>query len=473
MKLRQKTLAITALTLLFFILILYAASEGIVMQGFVKLEKRHAERDVKRAVTAIQDELSTMNDIAYDWAAWDDTYAFIQDVNEEYISSNLVDETFTGLRLNLMVYVNATGQVVYAKAYDLVEDRAVPMPTSLLKHLHKGAPLLAHNSTSSSLSGILLLPEGAMLVASRPILTSKDEGPIRGALIMGRYLTRAEVERISNITHLIIEVRRLDQPGLEEELQLALQHLPVEGEVFVQGLSESRLGGYAMLRDIYGRPGLLVKVSLPREVYGQGKRVVLYFMLFIVGAGFAYGLITLLLLERTIISRLAELSGDVEEIGEARELSARVRVSGDDEIAELGGRINSMLEALERSELERRRAGESMRLLATLMQRSGDAIVVLDREGRIMAWNAGAEKLYGYTQAEALKLGFIDLVPTEMRGVEREVWRRLARGEEVARRLASRLTKDGRVIEVQSSPSALVDDRGVVKAFVMVERRAG
>ncbi len=49
-------------------------------------------------------ELATFN---HDWAAWDDTYAFVQDGNPRYVEANLMDETFVGARLDLMILQTA------------------------------------------------------------------------------------------------------------------------------------------------------------------------------------------------------------------------------------------------------------------------------------------------------------------------------------------------------------------------------
>jgi len=57
---------------------------------------------------------------------------------------------------------------------------------------------------NKSLSGILALPKGLMLIASQPILTSEGKGPIKGMLLMGRYLTDLEIKRLSAKTHIDI-----------------------------------------------------------------------------------------------------------------------------------------------------------------------------------------------------------------------------------------------------------------------------
>ena len=72
----------------------------------------------------MSEDLSNLSTNAYDWSAWDDTYAFIEDVNEEYLQSNLTNDTVDndGLRLNLMLFANVSREIVYIKKYNLGEN---------------------------------------------------------------------------------------------------------------------------------------------------------------------------------------------------------------------------------------------------------------------------------------------------------------------------------------------------------------
>src|SRR5690606_38830367 len=129
-----------------------------------------------------------------DWASWDDTYTFVADRNQAYIDSNLTDQLFMDAQLNLIVFVNPSGEIVFGKAYDTENEAVVPVPEAFQDHLTSDG-LLNHPQLTSHVKGILTLPTGYLLVASRPITTSLKEGPVRGAIIMGRYLDAAFIDR--------------------------------------------------------------------------------------------------------------------------------------------------------------------------------------------------------------------------------------------------------------------------------------
>jgi len=125
MKLRQKTLIILLLTA-FSLIIVQIAIAVQMTQNFTKFEESYVEREVRKVLNIVDNEMSSLSITPQDWAYWDDTYKFMQDQNQEYIKSNLGDTSVDNLRLNLMLYVNLQGQIVYSKYYDLKNKTSLP-----------------------------------------------------------------------------------------------------------------------------------------------------------------------------------------------------------------------------------------------------------------------------------------------------------------------------------------------------------
>jgi two-component system CheB/CheR fusion protein len=113
---------------------------------------------------------------------------------------------------------------------------------------------------------------------------------------------------------------------------------------------------------------------------------------------------------------------------------------------------------------------EQERLLATVFRDSNDAIIVHDLEGRITAWNRAAERLYGYSEAEALKMTIHHLIPEDVRPGMRAVWEQLNRGERIESWESQRLTKDGRTLDVWITASALTDETAHPVAIAKIDR---
>jgi len=357
MSLRNKTLLIIGVILAGLIAAAYAVSSTILLDSYSKLEEQYTRQNVERVRDALAEELAVMNSTLSDWSAWDETYAFIQDANLAYVQGNLSDLTFINLRLSLMVFVDSSGRIVYSKAVDLKSGRQVPVPQGLETHLFSDSPLLQRPDTKSSLTGLIILPEGPMLVASRPILTNEEEGPARGTLIIGRSLDAAEVQALSSLTHLSLAVYLYDDVQLPADLQAARPHL-LGGEDPVVWSSAKMMAGYALLRDVYGKPALILQVNTSRAIYQQGQTSMGYLLLSLLVVGLVFGEVTLFLLERSVLSRVAHLSATVSSIGASGNPAVRVSLPGKDELSRLAGDINGMLQTLEQSQQELRKSQE-------------------------------------------------------------------------------------------------------------------
>ncbi|MGD0223779.1 MAG: CHASE4 domain-containing protein [Terriglobia bacterium] len=209
--LRTRTLMIIGMTLAGFVGALYIVSRIVLLGSFAKLEEQDVRRNVDRVRSSLDDELATLDHICRDSATWDKTCAFIEDGNPEFIRSDIGYGRFSTLaerRLNFLLYANASGRIVFGEGFDLPAQKETPVPGGLHEYLLAGGTLLRHTSPERGVAGIVLLPEGPMLVASRPVLTAQGEGPIRGSLLMGRYLDSAEIESLSEKTHLALAVLR-------------------------------------------------------------------------------------------------------------------------------------------------------------------------------------------------------------------------------------------------------------------------
>jgi len=73
--------------------------------------------------------------------------------------------------------------------------------------------------------------------------------------------------------------------------------------------------------------------------------------------------------------------------------------------------LRERIKLLEAAENKRKRAAEEASRMATVVRDSNDAITIQDFEGRITAWNRGAELMFGYSEEEALRMTIWQLAP--------------------------------------------------------------
>jgi PAS domain S-box-containing protein len=116
------------------------------------------------------------------------------------------------------------------------------------------------------------------------------------------------------------------------------------------------------------------------------------------------------------------------------------------------------------------RLNVTTRMLAAIVESSDDAIVSKDLESTILSWNAGAERMFGYSPDEAVGRSVRLIIPHDRMGEEDEVLRRLRRGERVEHFETVRKRKDGREILVSLTISPIRDRNGVVVGASKIAR---
>ena len=113
---------------------------------------------------------------------------------------------------------------------------------------------------------------------------------------------------------------------------------------------------------------------------------------------------------------------------------------------------------------------DALRRLAVVMTDSRDAILVQDLDGKILSWNPGATRLLGWSEAEALTMNIRDLIPQGGREEALAIGRQLSRAEVLQPYHMERIAKDGRIVRVSLTATALVSESGAVYAIATTER---
>jgi PAS domain S-box-containing protein len=109
---------------------------------------------------------------------------------------------------------------------------------------------------------------------------------------------------------------------------------------------------------------------------------------------------------------------------------------------------------------QRKRAEERIKHLATIVESSDDAIISKSLDERIVSWNKGAEKIYGYTAEEMIGKPISILVPADKQNELADIMEKLKRGESLEHYESVRFGKDGRKIVVSLTISPLKDANG-------------
>ena len=195
---------------------------------------------------------------------------------------------------------------------------------------------------------------------------------------------------------------------------------------------------------------LLIMLAVSQGIFLKNvvhqQTTLLYFACFLLGADLVFIGVIQLLLDRFVLSPLSRLSSSVASIGKTGALSARVPVTGKDELSSLADEINRMLESLERSHNELQESEEKFKRLVEDMN---DGYFVV-QNFRVAFANARSAEMFGYSVEEATGRTVEELLPPKDVKVLSEWYERRLRGESVPQQYETTLTRnDGTTVTVE------------------------
>ena len=119
---------------------------------------------------------------------------------------------------------------------------------------------------------------------------------------------------------------------------------------------------------------------------------------------------------------------------------------------------------------ERKRLEEIREWLAAVVESSDDAIISKTLNGMVTAWNSGAERLFGYSSAEALGKPMDRLLPLDRANEESDILARIARGDRLTRFETVRVRKDGKRVDISETISPVEDCNGAIVGVATIAR---
>jgi PAS domain S-box-containing protein len=477
---RKKTVVILCIAIACLILVLLVLSEVVVMHGFSYVEEQSAQKDTNRVLVALGNDINTLDAVAHDWASRDDTRTYLLTSTSAASWSRLDPDTFERLQFNYIILTDKDGAVISAQGFNLDPLTEKPVPPALFSLLSSHQQVLSKVRSESGALGILEFPEGPLMLAVRPVFSDPVGGEVIGYILMGRYLDATEVSRLSSLAQLPLELQPYGKADLPADFRNALLQLPPSSSPFLQRegkeafrinaptsimpLGNNLLGTYSLISDMTGQPVLILKISIIRDIYDQGKTTTFYFVLLLILAGLVFGIAILLLLEKTVISRILNLSGRLKDIGKDRDFSARITMSGEDEIVSLATSVNGMLGELQTSQQQLQgrliQSEEKYRLFfnsitdPVIIYRSGGQ----DTGHQIIEVNDAAAGLLGYSREELLSMSPSEIMMTEEGKEEPELFR-LAEVDAFVQFESSYRARSGKMIPVEIN-ARLFDEFG-------------
>lgn len=419
MSIRVKTLLWVCLVIVFVGVVNVVGFGRVLLDSYTKIENEWAKTNVGRVVEAYQTELENLNTKLIDWSAWDDTYQFILDRNERYIQTNLKEATLTNLKINEVAFLDSDGAVVYEIAYDFEGAAPVEFP-QLRNYFASDSGMFHFTKKDESTTGVITLPQGYLMFVARPVINTDETAPVRGTMVFGRLLSAQEVERLARITKLDVTLLTPEDLSAADGGQTVTALTGETSSVLVP-VSQTKLYGFSLIRDMFGNPAFVFRVEMPRTIFMQGKTT----LQTIAVAGLVSSIMFLLgisiIIERGILRKILNYSSEVGRISQKNDLSQRMKLGGGgDEVGRLGVDINNMLDSIEGSQ---KQLHEVQRQSQAYLDIVAVMIVALNPDGVINLINKKACDVLGVAEKDALGKNWFDLyIPEKDREKVRNIF---------------------------------------------------
>ncbi|WP_416058717.1 diguanylate cyclase domain-containing protein [Pseudomonas aeruginosa] len=390
---------------------IWLLSESILLSRFDREDQQRLQEGATVLHNRLDFELKRHLDIVRTYAWWDASYDFIQRPNETFEQENLDHEMLDDLGFDLVLFLDDRGHLQLKQWSPPAPDQRVlfgapsASDQALLEALQQRAIRLGaldfRGRTDHSLSELLLVDNLPTLLVSVPISNNQGSAPAKGAILAGYFLDR---ERLAN---------------LREQMQADLQPMPNiatdstwkpmrsrSGSTHNQALLSPRrfIGEHVQQVSVQylsssGEPQLRFDITKKRLLYIQGEKAINFFLGASLLVALGAFLVGYLALELWVLRRVQRLNREVAEVGRNAH-SIRLSDFGNDELGQLAGEMNQMLERLEHSEARDRAILQSMR----------DGYFEMDVDGVILTVNPALCQLLGQTRETLIGHPYYELL---------------------------------------------------------------
>ena len=353
MKIRLKAFSVVGLSSSILIIIALIVLK-IMFGDFVHSQEiKGIKLNYDRFVVTLEREELSLERIALDYSQWDDTYLFIQNGNKKYADANLQGSTLEALNMNFFLYYNMDKKLLYS-----LENTSLS-GIELDQLLNGKANSILTNVIEKPVTGLLKIGKDIALISAAPVTTTDGHSPVNGYLVIGRVLDKGFLHYLEDLVKVDLRIIAL------EDFEKINEKIPVinyDGVELSLKLTETEITSYSRIADIFEKDTLLLKQNLLRSVYYDSISVVGYFGGILFLALLVITVISILVMDKIVTKPLKIVHDFMWDVGKTRDISARLSISGSDEIAELGYLTNNMLGQLEDSYEELRLIKERFRI---------------------------------------------------------------------------------------------------------------
>ena len=433
--------------------------QAIVLEKFSETELQLVRQNRTILNQAIVSEEQHLQAIVTDWGQWDDLYDFVEGRNPAFEPTELGDRVLDRLDMDVLLIVDPDGRLHYGEVrsdagHPGTDDRVAQ--AALLASLLDGGDdksVLARSTGRSVLppagsqetsAGLMNTARGPLVLALRPISRTDGSGDPAGTLVMARYLHPESLFAKLSVLPSTVFLHR--SGSADDDSRLVTRR---------DDMSDFRL-----FRDLRGRPAFMLETRMPRSIVATGRETVRLLLLGLIVAGAIALLILGALIHGIISAPLQRLTRHMLALRECAEPRPTPGAGRKDELGTLARRFQELLMArsMDQVRLER---------LAAAVEHAGDAVAILDADGRITYVNPRYESQSGFKRDEVI--GTVPSRGASAGTTYQELWATVRAGRTWSGTLQTN-APDGAIRWEEVTVSPIKDANGQITSFVAVMR---
>ncbi len=461
---RAKTYgSILALSLLFF-LTLCSYLWYFENRAAVDFQYENAQEKLALLERLLENELENQAVKQADWARWNDAYQFVADRNDAFIVSNMNDESLESIEINMIAFVNNSGELVYGKHVysQALGDHSIP--EKFLDSFTGRSALLDFDQLISVKKGVLVTPEHTLLVTAQPITTSDGKGARRGTLIFARYADSHYVDTLSRLSGMKISLSPHGFSGSMIENETLSRNVPM---IDVQ---DNAVRGRLLIDNIFGNPSLALGIDYPATIVEKSRSSITQ-MLGKIFPGFLFYLgVSFLCIEVFLVRPIEKIRQVVRQVnllhlGGSEE-------SDLDDFSYLAGVMTGAVEKIKQSDDLSDVTWDEIAKFRLALDQSFDCVIITDNEGKILYANLAAEKMTGYSRVE-MQGKTPSLWGQQMpKEFYTTFWETIRLKKKVFEGTITNRHKNGEIYQANIRVTPVLDDKKRVLYFIGTERPA-
>ena len=327
---------------------------AVVLPAFEEFELTSAQQSLTRIHHALDAEMRALEVFNREYSEWDHTYDFALGRRDEYVEENLDVSYWESVNIEMMLYYDLDGQLMWGKVLDPSHIDEVPIEQELFQSITPDHPLLQHQDTYEPILGILQARTAPLLVSSLPILTSSRDGSPAGTLITGRYLDSALINELADSASVELALHSRNESRNSQAVMSEFEAAGEHENLTHWHYGEEALTGHHIMTDVFGVPAFRVDLRMPRSIIAIGHSTIDAAMIFLLTATAVFLLSSWLFMRHLIVAPVATLTQHMLRIRETGNLDHKLESDRSDEIGLLTqefGQLTSKLGGVQR-ELE-------------------------------------------------------------------------------------------------------------------------